>query len=77
MSRENESLGVADRIACVNCGLVREGSFIVSLSTLAELRTTSDCCSLPNYIFYKGLGYHYKDTFKRKVMERNPNGRIT
>ncbi|MCZ6648072.1 MAG: hypothetical protein ACE1ZC_02480 [Nitrososphaerales archaeon] len=76
MSRENESLGVADRVACVNCGLLKEGSFIVSLSTLAELNRTSDCCSFPNYIFYKGLDYPYKETFKRKVMERNPNGRI-
>ena len=76
LSGENESLRVIDRVACVSCGLIIEGSFVVSLSTLAELRSTSDCCNFPNYIFYRGLDYHYKETFKKKVIERNPNGRI-
>ena len=73
---QGKGSGVADRVACVTCGLVKEGSFSISLSTVEELNRTCDCCSLPNYIFYKGLGYQYKEEFKKKIRERNPEGRI-
>ncbi|MFQ6011498.1 MAG: hypothetical protein ACE5KG_04930 [Nitrososphaerales archaeon] len=65
-----------DRVACVNCGLVKRGNFLLSLDVLRKLRNESDCCNLPNYIFYKGLGYSYKDEFKQKLIKKNPKERI-
>ena len=53
------------RIACANCGLVKHGSFQRSLSTLREANETSNCCDRPTFIFYRGLGYQYKEDFKK------------